>query len=539
MLHLALQDRRVLALTSASLLCVYLLTMAGRLTSGDGETVYQTTRALVTRGQLGVPQRPETAPGRNGTHYGKYGLGQSIVQAPFFVVGHVVGRVLDVSDDRPARFTVAMTNSFVTAALAAVFWITARTLGAGSRAATGATLTLGIATPLWPYARSDFSEPLQTLCLLVVFLCTLWWWRRPTTWLAIAVGGAAAAAFLTKAASTVVLVPLGAFYLYCVWLRLRKAPRRGVGALLSAALPVAIAGLLQGALNLYRFGSPSEFGYGTEPALGFTTPLLTGAGYLLFSSGKGLLWFAPPALLGAFLLVPLARRRPVEALAILAVSLFELAYFARWWAWHGDWSWGPRYLYLTLPFLLLPIALLLDRILVRVATAPVAIAGLVVAVLGVVVDYGGYYSVVSSQIGRGVDVTEARLVPPFSPILGHAWLARASAHQLFSAWRDKDHDARANPAWGQHPWAASHPGLAPEAPERAVGFDLWFLALPNRTRFAEFWSWLVAAWLAACACRLALALWRELRAAPSLQAPGPAVVRRDTPEPMELAWQRG
>jgi hypothetical protein len=94
-------DARVAGLTALLLLLVYLLTMAGRLTSGDGETVYQTTKALVTRLQLSVPARPETALGRTGAHYGKYGLGQSIVQAPFFVAGHVAGRIFGAGDDRP------------------------------------------------------------------------------------------------------------------------------------------------------------------------------------------------------------------------------------------------------------------------------------------------------------------------------------------------------------------------------------------------------------------------------------------------------
>jgi hypothetical protein len=304
-----------------------------------------------------------------------------------------------------------------------------------------------------------------------------------------------------------------------------------------AGIPVLVAIAFQAALNLYRFGSVSEFGYGSEPAVGFTTPLPDGIGYLLFSSGKGFVWFATPAVLGALLLPTLAQRRPAEALLIAGVFLFELLYFARWWAWHGDWSWGPRYLYLAVPFLLVPVALLAQRALVRGALAAATIAGVGVALLGTAIDYGGYYSIVGSQLGRGVDVAEARLVPPFSPILGHAWLARASLHHTLATWRDRDHDPRDNPAWGQHPWAASHPDLTPEAPERAIGFDLWFLALPGRSRFAEFWSWLSAAWLCVLALRLAAALGRAL--SPSVHRNEPAVLTRDTPDRMKLAWQRG
>ena len=535
----ASSDARIAGSTALLLLLVYLLTMAGRLTSGDGETVYQTTKALVTRLQLSVPARPETALGRNGAHYGKYGLGQSLVQAPFYVAGHLAGRFFGAQDDRPARFAAGSVNAFVSAALAAAFWLVCRTLGVGPRSATAATLVLGLATPVWPYARSDFSEPLQTLCLMLAFLLTLWWGRTPTRALAAAIGCAAAAAFLTKAASSIVLVPLGALYLYYVWMHLRDRPLEALRMLAIPVAPLVAVALTQAALNQYRFGSVSEFGYGSEPAQGFTTPLATGVSYLLASSGKGLVWFAPPAVLGLALLPWHVRRLAAPMFVALGIFLVELVYFGRWWAWHGDWSWGPRYLYLTIPFLLIPLALLLHRAVVRGLALIAAAAGLVVALLGVLVDYGGYYSVVSSQIGRGVDVQDARLVPDFSPILGHAWLARASLHQAIATWRAPEHDARDNPEWGRHPWAERYPNLAPEAPERAVGFDLWFVALRGRTRFIEFWSWLAAGWLAACAVRVGVSLVRALRHAVSVQGATPAVLRRDIREPMELAWQRG
>ncbi|MGI8424616.1 MAG: hypothetical protein ACR2NO_11010, partial [Chloroflexota bacterium] len=477
---------------------------------------------------------PATASGRSAPHYGKYGLGQSLIQAPFFALGHVAGRALGATDDRPMRFAVSMANAFVTAALAGVFWVTVRVLGGGVNAATATALMLGLTTLMWPYARSDFSEPLQTLCLLVVFLAATVWRHAPRPALTLVVGCSAAGAFLTKATSVVVLAPLGAYFAFCLWERMRVAPLRALRHAAIAAGPLVAAVGFQATLNIYRFGRAGEFGYGNEPIEGFTTPLLLGVRHLLFSSGKGLVWFAPLAVLGAALLPGLARRRPAEALTILCVLVAELLYFSRWWAWHGDWSWGPRYLVLTVPFLLLPVAVFLGRRGVRVIAALLAAAGLAVAALGVLVDYGGYYSVVSSQIGRGVDVKEARLVPQFSPILGHAWLARGSWHDALARWRDPDRDARDNPAWGEHPWVGSHPEMSPEAPERAVGFDLWFVALDNRTRFVEFWSWLIAVWLAGYVIWSSISLRRGARS--SVQGSVPAVV---IPEPMEPAWQRG
>ena len=61
--------------------------------------------------------------------------------------------------------------------------------------------------------------------------------------------------------------------------------------------------------------------------------------------------------------------------------------------------------------------------LLKALAVALAGAGLVVSLLGVVVDYGAYYSVAGAQIGGGVDVRDARHTPEFSPLLGHAWLA--------------------------------------------------------------------------------------------------------------------
>jgi hypothetical protein len=206
---------------------------------------------------------------------------------------------------------------------------------------------------------------------------------------------------------------------------------------------------------------------------------------------------------------------------VALVFVAELLYYGRWWAWHGDWSWGPRYLVITVPFVMLGwIPLVAGWRLaspgLRALGVALAGAGFAVSLLGVAVDYGGYYSVLAYQIGRGIDVREARLVPEFSPLLGHAWLARASAYDALAVGGGNaargDRDRRENPVLGEYPWAGARPELVPEAPEQALGFDFWFAAIPDRTPFIEYWSTLVACWLALALVPLGGGLWRAARA---------------------------
>jgi hypothetical protein len=169
-------------------------------------------------------------------------------------------------------------------------------------------------------------------------------------------------------------------------------------------------------------------------------------------------------------------------------------------------------------------------------------AGLAVSVLGTAIDYGGYYSIVADQIGRGVNVQDARVVPEFSPLLGHAWLLRASLHDALARLRGSgEPDPARNPALQDHPWAGVRPELTPEAPERAVRFDYWFAALPGRSPFLVFWSGLAAAWLALALAPLAQGLWRSA-GQPAANVPvaenRPRLTARLEPARVTPAWQR-
>ena len=536
-------------------LVLYALTMAGRIVSGDGEAMFQTTVALVRRGGLAIDSRPETAPGRDGRAYSKYGLGQSIVQAPFVVTGLAYGALIGnpAEGDRAARFLTGFANGVVTAAIVVVLWLIAYDAGGGRGASTFIAVLAATTTLLAPYARADFAEPTQTLALLIAAGASLRAsrvartadgaprdWRSPPVRWAIVAGAGVAFAFLTKAASIIlapsVLLPLTVAVWHGARLMLQSvSDERRVGMpadesssaramflhvlrIASASgMPILAAGAFQATLNWYRFGNPFEFGYGDEPATGFITPVLDGVGYLLFASGKGLAWFAPPAMAGMFGLAWLARRRPVISATAFAAFACELLYYARWWAWHGDWSWGPRYLYVAVPFLMLGwLAPALAwthlkmkaRTIVVVVASPIVIAGLWVNLLSVAIDYGAYYSVVGNQLGRGIDVRHARVVPVFSPLLGHAWLLEASLAASLGGY-----PPNTNPYRDRYPWAEAYPDLTPEAPERAYGFDTWWAARRGRDRFLDDWASIVATWLALALARLSVRLWRLARAA--------------------------
>ena len=119
-------------------------------------------------------------------------------------------------------------------------------------------------------------------------------------------------------------------------------------------VPVAGAALILGESWLRR-GSPWVTGYegnaGAETILtysgqpGFSYPLFFGVLSLLFSFGKGLVFFAPGLLLsltGAMAALNGELRRTYRLWIWFLVGLVVV--YSKWWAWYGGWMWGPRFL---------------------------------------------------------------------------------------------------------------------------------------------------------------------------------------------------
>ncbi|MCK5064753.1 MAG: hypothetical protein KAQ97_05690 [Candidatus Fermentibacteraceae bacterium] len=98
--------------------------------------------------------------------------------------------------------------------------------------------------------------------------------------------------------------------------------------------------------NWYRFGSPILDGHNQDPAM-VLEPFRGGIVGLLLSPGKGLLYFAPMCVFSLFFQKDWRLWTPFVLSLVLHGMLHD---------WSGGTGWGPRFLFTTLPFLLLPLA---------------------------------------------------------------------------------------------------------------------------------------------------------------------------------------
>ena len=181
----------------------------------------------------------------------------------------------------------------------------------------------------------DYDTEITTTVLVVFGLLAVLDNRRPLLgWVAIVVGVAN-----TPAA-------MGGLVLVAAARALETRRVRPVLAVIAAALLVAGEAWL-------RRGSPVDTGYASDHGVqtllpysgrgGFSYPFVLGVLSILLSFGRGLAFFAPGLL---FWLGPRTRRvapgHRNTTLQLLFLTGLVLAY-AKWWAWYGGGSWGPRF----------------------------------------------------------------------------------------------------------------------------------------------------------------------------------------------------
>lgn len=315
-----------------------------------------------------------------------------------------------------------------------------------------ATVTLGLGTILWVYARYSYSEALQSACYLLLALSFFEFFKKPSKKGAVLFG--VSGGFLVNAKFVYALSLL--ILLVGLTLKLRsnrKALLQHFAWMFLGGFP-AICGLLW--YNWARWGSMFDTGYGETIAL-FNESPFWGAIGLLFSPGKSVFLYSPPILLGLwgwwrFLL----RGKDSAALAWIATStLVTMLTYTRHQFWHGGWCWGPRYWVFAIPVAMLGFPAALDKIArvphtwrrrgFNLAVIGLCLSGFTVQCLGNAF-YWDHYIRIGKEVtvrwlgrpdrsgasiaerGRGhcdsciEDLHALLWQPALSPISGHAWL---------------------------------------------------------------------------------------------------------------------
>jgi hypothetical protein len=455
-----LGDRGTAALVFALLSCVYLASSGGHFYTGDGIEMFKTAESILRHGDLAVRPGPTGRrwgyPGTDGKQYSPYALGLTLVELPFYAAGTATVAPLPLS--RPARARLAQAaalsaNACVTAATALVLFLLARAIGIRRRGAVGVALLYGLGTMAWVYSKHDFAEPLAALCLLGTVLCLVRADEGGRPGLLLLAGAFNGYSFFTKY-QMIIYTPLLAAYLLSGEWRRRSAPAAMGRRLALFFAPGLLFGLANLFVNQMKFGTWLETGYARQgdiwAGLGFAPAGLLG---LLLSPGKGLLWYSPLVIAVPFVWRRFHLRHARLSFLCAGITAATLAMFAPLWWWHGDWAWGPRYLVLVLPFVVLPLGVLLEEgwrlrsriagvLRVRHALAALVLLAILVNLLGLAVNFLPYLQALR-DLDRVHD--DWNFIPNLSPIRFHAHIVGGWARQLlggeipdfrYRAWYD-------------------------------------------------------------------------------------------------------
>jgi hypothetical protein len=430
---------------------------------GDARIMYEVSESMVRDHELDVRSEwpPQSHRGADGRIYSQYALGPSLVMAPTVYLRE------KLTEAHPAwgHLLLVVTSHLASAALAALccvmFLGLAVRLGASLRVASVGTLLLATTTMFFVYARSPFSEMLQTTCILGLLSALLEVARTPSRRTALWFGVWAGAVVNAKAVLLLSVLG-GGLLLLGLHRRDRKALARIAGWSTLGAAPLLGLFLYY---NHARWGSPFTSGYAHTLDLMTENPA-SGLWGLLLSPGKSLFLYSPPLLAGVLALPRFARAQRTAALAIAAVGLPPLLFYANFLSWSGDYCWGPRYLMYLVPLLWLPaVVSLLPQLrrLGRVALVTLAALGLTVQLLGAAFYWDHWIRIgmaarttwlgSPNRSGAALPVNAGgkcdscfedmfghQWLPPLSPIAGHWWLARTFTRpwreaELSAPWR--------------------------------------------------------------------------------------------------------
>jgi len=379
-----LRDPVFLLCLAAGLLAF--VVQSGELGTADTTHRLQTTHWLWTSEPQVFPQEFSEfgIRGRGDRLYSWYGIGQSLLMLPADVVGTWIAHwpiFSDYGDDPGVRsIVVSYSTSILVNVLTAL--IVLRFLsqsGFTKKEAIAGVLALLFCTTHLHYTQNMMENNYIFLLTLVGFSFQYEWLRTGST-RALFVGSAALGLnLLTRLTTGLDLMACGAFVLLVLWfeqVRGRELWRRLVDYCKVAAPVYAFFVLIDRVYQFYRFGSFTNTYVSLaaaaqrqqDPTLPlnypWTTPFHEGFLGPLFKPEKSIFLFDPLLLLAIVMLAVLWKRLApgvrAYAFATIILLLAYISFYARYFAWAGDFAWGDRYVSTTVELVaLLAVPLLL------------------------------------------------------------------------------------------------------------------------------------------------------------------------------------
>ncbi len=391
----------------------YLLTARGALYVGDSMVNFQTMRSIVENRSLAVNCRiidhyVQKSP--SGECYSKYDLGLPLASIPLYLFGRLFAGTDpdDLYILSAPKFWVTTFSQVVTAATCAVLFLLAYYISQSKVYAVSLAFLFGIASIAWPYAGIYISQPFVGF-LLITAVYLLAAYKATSTAVLFGSGFALGWAVLTRL-DAMPLVGIIILYGMVKFHQQKLDWKQIVIRSIWLGIPVVVAAFIYLYQSYLRTGAWFQIGYADE---GWNTPFYIGFYGLLFSLGKGIIFYSPLTLLAVIGWSKLWQRGwKAETILVAALTAMQLATYSSWWAWEGGEIWGPRFLVSTHALLLIGLLPWIDEALPR---WPLLIAiglGFMVQIIGMATELSSYLQHTSFTYEQTLYTWQA------SPIIG-------------------------------------------------------------------------------------------------------------------------
>jgi hypothetical protein len=372
---LEISGRHLLLSLFAGFALVLVALVPPAIYGSDSANMMGVADSLATDGNFDVPCGDQALPGRGGRCFSTFYPLISILAVPFVLAGRAISSFVGVSPEFGGHLVALLVPALAAAGAATMTAAVAWQFGASKGAGIFAGAAFAFGTEVLTYARTFFAETLAAFFVILALWGLTqtgrkrWWWYAGIP-----------LAILTKPQMVLIGPAIG--------LVLAVGTRK-LRPLWEAGFATAAGAVIYGLYNWLRFEDATNFG-GASREIGAEQyapgSVVDALGLLLISPGRGLIWFSPIVLVGAYVLFQ-RRREPLALACVAACAAILLVAVSNP---GSGWNWGTRYLVPALPLLCAAAGAARGRAL-RAAVA-LALVGFIVALPTTFSPFQRYYA---------------------------------------------------------------------------------------------------------------------------------------------------
>lgn len=398
--------------------------------------------------------------GKDGNTYGLTGLGYSLAMLPAVALTDVVYKIYDVlpavyfplENDWLILLLASFTNSFFGAILGVTLFVYLMEVGLSKKQALFISLAGFLGTNLLIYAKHAFAQMMFVSFLFLSFYLVKRFFRIKNNLYLILAGVAFGVTSITYNQTFILaLIPLFLYFILLSKFKFNLLSRPGFFfsqvKYLTTKFMIFFLGFLPfliiyiwfenlRAVPMRALADPLNIAKaGIVPMLNLPiTIFIEGLYGQLFSPGRSIFLYSPLLLIIIFFWHKIKKSILPDLIVFTVLAIIYIIFYSTQYSigsvdqgivayWHGESSWGPRYLLPLIPFGLLIIGhifIQLNKFQKLLFFLPLLIIGLYIELLGVLIPYQTKFHNLVKFYVNGTEYTPgvySNLLPRYSPIL--------------------------------------------------------------------------------------------------------------------------